>query len=753
MGRLREWLESRRPAERGERSPDARLNELRNEYLSLAERAGYPIPNFQIDRGDDSPVKQKKKRKGGRGFLGRRSKKPRVKFAQMSFRPGIGNFSGGSRAGGDVATGPLGSAMFSSDFYADLYSQGTGAALVPVKRLISDNRLYVASLTSFGSFITSVYPKAAFQGKMEFVGTDDDPLDPNVRDRLEALAKQYNVKNVVTRLAQLALTYGRYCCWIDEGDDGGYYLKVHYPRDFDLQWNELNQLTGIKAILPKGIRTVMYDVPLQDLVFGVFDVDPFGNGYEGVPLLARAYWPLMWQNEIAQSWVEVMATRGLGMVVFHVDGASAQELADLQSEWGDAASFNVLFTDEDVTVSTVNTTIPSYDFSSTNETINSMIAGSIGAPRGRMEGVLAGAVTGSETDQDNMAQMYSALQQDMIRTIVSIFELLDPSLREVDFSVEFKFEIKMDEGRKAATMATIADTLGVLEDILNVSQAFKLLGFPVPEGADQDMIFSLWRSKNLEEQAAKAGIELAPLNPMFQEPGGEDDDEDDGEGEGGAEQNVGKTLGGPDVQDSDSFADAESFGSVQDQIDRMETMGMNWLPGSAQDPYQRIGQDRGPVDMEVVRSMIDSYLAAHPGASKRQVLQYVAANYNEVKFDVDVFATLLKMNPNWSLDRVMKKAAEYSADSMQSFDSLVGADVLESYRGKPDCVRRSIHCITQSHPGWEQDKVIAVALKNCGKARDGMDSDESWAVACDSVREWVRLFDSIVGRGGVETDG
>lgn len=404
------------------------------------------------------------------------------------------------RAAKTPSTGQDGSGdPFWNDYEKEVSVKTSIRSMIAAMRIIPPSELLNASYTYRGAYITRVSPMVAlFQG-WKFVKNkkEQDRLDDKLADRLFELTVKYNLKWLAIQFARTGAIFGRaliYKQFIDQTDESqGIRLRVIPILDTEIIWDDVNGAPQIyRPIVRWGFGTKTLSLDPKECILFVWDEDELGNGYEGIPALISCFDTITNSEELENTYTNAVRERGVGVV--DVLDKQAKKLDDLVTvrqnfKLGDDRAF-VHGPRYEMQVHPGLQSGFNYDEIQARITKNQSMA--TGYPGMAMEGVQVGAVTGSETDQDNRAQMYRIIQERVEQTIIAIYKLLDPKLKNANFELQWDFEVKMDKAEKAQVMAQYGQVINDLPDLINVNQALQWLDLP-PEEDGELFKISEWR--------------------------------------------------------------------------------------------------------------------------------------------------------------------------------------------------------------------------------------------------------------------
>lgn len=364
---------------------------------------------------------------------------------------------------------------------------------VPAQEMVHPIELYCASLTPKGYFITHVAPRNAFRHGWEYVKQKKStiPLDQKLKEKLVSLVRKNGVKFAVISAVQVSETFGRALLYrrniAPRGKKEKWKLFVSRLPEEWVKYDEDNVIKEYYIQIGWGqYGYKMLTVKPEDAILFIGEIDPNGNGHQGIPALLPVYRDITRAENIKDSYANLITQRGLGLVDIKIEGvASQEELDPWVEEYGDPSSYNAIIHNERMEVQTADGIKASFSLDETVGRYTKEMSSGSGFPTMRMEGVQTGTVTGSETDQDNQAENYSSLQERYEPCIIETLNMLDPSLENEDFELDFPMDIKLDRMKQTQIFATEAGAIMTVPDLLTVNEARDRLKYPpVKENGD-----------------------------------------------------------------------------------------------------------------------------------------------------------------------------------------------------------------------------------------------------------------------------
>ena len=375
---------------------------------------------------------------------------------------------------------------------------------IPAQDLIPRNELYYASLTPKGSFICRVSIKFAFFQGWKYTKSlvTHEPLETDLSKKLHKIDKNFYMKDVAVRMMRVSSIFGRSLVYIQEND-----VNVKSKTKFILRVSPIfeeqityDDITGYpikyEPYVAWGKSFKQIEVAADKGVLVIWDLDEFGNLSQGIPALISSYETICREEQLSNDYISTVSERGLGFVDILAKGA--KNLKDLKKI---RQAFRIgedrVFVHGPQYEATAKPGVQSgFSFDDSKGRLTKDISSSTGYPSMAVEGVQVGAVTGSETDQDNRAQMYRIIQEMAEPYLEKIQWLIDGDLLKEEYEFEWDFEIKEDRGRKAQIMSTFAAGVNQIQDLITVDQSLNLLQLPLLGGEDGKMLLSHWISDN-----------------------------------------------------------------------------------------------------------------------------------------------------------------------------------------------------------------------------------------------------------------
>ena len=402
-------------------------------------------------------------------------------------------------------------------------SFGTGNSSNTFK--INDNELMYASITSAGAFITKVMPKLMFRQTWRFLGPDGTPLGKQMLNRLTNVMLRYSLPQFIERVARVAMIYGRALVFVERdvpeqfAQYNGTAVRVVSVKGSEIHQDENGWPEKYVFSRRRGRINVKYDIPAEDAVLVVYEADD-NEQLVGTSALRDVYMVLKWSAGITSKWSETMQSRGTGFLDFTLPTGTPEDVLDaIKSTYENTDDYSTMFHTEQIQVQHMPTNPAAFDLAGTHDVFTQMISSATGIPQARIIGVQTGAVTGSETDQDNFAQILSAGQEEFEPDIKRIIKLLDPGIDPARYDIKWEFDIQMSDVARLNRIQLAADVISEIEELITVRQAFDLLQISrdLPED-ELNMIYADWlRQNNVEpEQQYQIGAPTEPVDRVNQ---------------------------------------------------------------------------------------------------------------------------------------------------------------------------------------------------------------------------------------------
>lgn len=379
--------------------------------------------------------------------------------------------------------------------------------MIPANDMVSRENLYAASLTPKGRFISWVSVVNSFRYGWFFIQTklEKEPIPPRLETRLWELNYEYNLKDTFIQANNLRRTFGQ-CLWfVREVSPLGRKSKlmIHVVPIWreDIEYDNNGNVSMYHPRLYIGNLYMRYDIKPDRAVLWKNADDPFGNLEQGVSELIAVYRTILRSESIAQSFAQIVTQRGLGQLDIEIEGINTQDDA---KAWADLykqlVQDSIIVHSPDMKTQVTPGMNAGYDYDATQQSYYEDTAAGTGFPQMRMRGVQTGTVTGSETDQDNMAEIYGGIQESSEKYMKQCYFVLDPSLESKSFEIDWRIDLKASEQNRTNMLATNISTVLAGSQVFTVNQAMKICGLPLIKGPDGDLLLESWIDKNFPSQ-------------------------------------------------------------------------------------------------------------------------------------------------------------------------------------------------------------------------------------------------------------
>jgi len=379
---------------------------------------------------------------------------------------------------------------------------------IPKFLMISEQDLNAASLTPFGYFIVEISTQLSFKDGWNYISPDnpDEPPGKHTMSRLEAIDKQFDMKSIAMACIAEAKRYGRSAtCKLVLGKNTQKARTQLRVTRLPEGWVTYDTETGIpldeqegrpvriKPILPWGKGSTNADFEEDEFRVCINRKDPAGNGWQGTPELIAVYRILKWDQNVLHAYDTVINQRGLGLLDVTIQGLRDEDGAkDWARKWGNPAQYAGLFHSDRITVETKEGMKANYNIADVSEVHRHYTSAGTGYPGERMIGVQTGAITGSQTDRDNMAEIYRTNHDMFDEFIISLYTLIDPEL-EGKFKLEFPINAKLDKETEAGILSDMNDVVKSSLDYMKVSVAEQLLDYEITDvESEKGMFMTEW---------------------------------------------------------------------------------------------------------------------------------------------------------------------------------------------------------------------------------------------------------------------
>lgn len=401
--------------------------------------------------------------------------------------------------------------------------------LTPAEQTLLPEQLHAASLTPKGRFIVWVATRNAFSKGWRFVQEKQrkSPLPPRLRNHLINLNNQFHLKEHFTLAKSIAMEFGRCLQFKREVSPRGMKSRVEIREirisDEYIEYDSTGVPLMYRPIIRVGREARQIEITPDDAELWVHNPDPFGNGYQGVSELLAAFRTIKRSESIAQNFAEIITQRGLGQLDIEIDGLVDENDAN---KWADVyknlIQESIIVHSPDMKTSITPGMNAGFNYQTTQNTYYEDTAAATGNPQMRMRGVQTGTVTGSETDQDNMGEVYAAIQETSEKHMKRFYTIIDPSLTARSFEIEWDFDIKMDVAKRATVRATNINTIMAGAEILTMGAASEIMGITLTEEENErDMLVQEFIDDRfeVEEFPVEGNLQESPNRPDQTRPG------------------------------------------------------------------------------------------------------------------------------------------------------------------------------------------------------------------------------------------
>lgn len=371
---------------------------------------------------------------------------------------------------------------------------------IPAQNVIEPEELYHASFTPKGAYITRVSVKFAFFQGWKLVKTKEshEAVDEPIAEKITKLNKDFSIKNIVIQMCRSGAVFGRSLVFLQEKpphikSKQRLFLRVAPILEQDIEYDDkTGWVTMFHPQVGWGFgHGKRLDIPPDKAVLFIWDQDECGNLFQGIPALLSSYQTILRSEIVSEEYSSTIAERGLGFVdVLDKKAKTFEDLIKVRRAFK-LGRDRIFVHGENYEAKSVNGLSSGFNFDEAMNRYTKDISSGTGYPQMAIEGVQVGAVTGSETDQDNRAQMYRMIQEMAEPYIMQLYYLLDKSLVDADFELEWEFEVKQDRAKKAQVMATFGGAINQIQDLITVNQSLHELQLPLKKDKKEgDMLLS-----------------------------------------------------------------------------------------------------------------------------------------------------------------------------------------------------------------------------------------------------------------------
>jgi hypothetical protein len=378
--------------------------------------------------------------------------------------------------------------------------------LIPAETMLLREQFYAAALTPKGRYITWVSPKSAFHKGWLFVQEKrkKNQLPTRLRNHLINLTNDHDLKLHFTVAKSIAMIFGRSLQFKREVATAGNRsrIEIREIQIFD-EWIEYDE-AGIpkkyNPVIRIGKEMRQIEIPAKDAVLWIHNLDPFGNGYQGVSEILPVFKTIKRSESIAQNFAEIISQRGLGQLDIEIEDIVDQNDANKWANtYRDLVQESIIVHSPDMKTTVTPGVNAGFNYSATQQTYYEDTAAGTGNPQMRMRGVQGGAVKGAETDQDNAAEVYAGIQESSEPYMKAFYRILDPGLAGTQFEIDWRFDIKMDVQKKAQVLATNVNTVLAGAEIFSLGNAEEIMDVVLPiEEPDREKLVQEYIDEHFE---------------------------------------------------------------------------------------------------------------------------------------------------------------------------------------------------------------------------------------------------------------
>jgi hypothetical protein len=358
------------------------------------------------------------------------------------------------------------------------------------QNIVHTLELYAASFTPKGWFTTHIAPRNALRMGWRFVPQKKsaEVLRPRLHKTLIEMSRLWKIKKNVISAVQVSETFSRSLLYRRQVAPRGKKMRwelfvTRIPDEWVTYDEDTNEIIEYNPIVGWGRGLRRLTIKPEDAVLFMAETDPMGNGYQAIPPLLPIYRTIQRMENISESWAEIVNQRGLGLIDMTVEGAKKEkDLEPYGKKYGNPSSYSLIAHNERVKVQAIEGLRASFNLDETIGRYTKDVASGTGFPSMRMEGVQTGTVTGSETDQDNMAENYSVLQERYEPFIIETYLMLNNELIDERFELEFEYDIKLDRFKQAELFNLNSNSIQMNVNFMTIDQALEMLRLPTIGG-------------------------------------------------------------------------------------------------------------------------------------------------------------------------------------------------------------------------------------------------------------------------------
>ena len=589
-------------------------------------------------------------------------------------------------------------------YYTEAMAADTDSSHNPMMTIENnmDKRLLWATSTRSpqGHFVCFVTAIDAFRNEWKYIERKGyEEVAEDILITLLELKKKYNIKQIHTVASGTARALGKCIVAKVKQTSHGYKKKpeirfrVFPVFDWEIEWDDkTGEPKMYHPMATIGLMWHRFDIPAEDAILYVHKMDPFGNGFQGIPETYVMYNQLKWLANIEKGWAEAMDTRGISMLQFKIPGFHRDQLQTWKDIYGDPTSYHVAFTDDDIDIQGIPGVQSSFDMDNTMTAFTKETAAGSGIASSRIDGTQRGQVTGSATDTDNYYSILSTIQEEFESQLIELHEILDPSLIDT-FDISWDVEPKTDKFSKAQIRSANMSTLMSGLDFYTYNQGLELLDLPkVGEEGDEKASVYIF---NMQQAA---GMVMSPQEQMEINEGSEPTPE----GEFKSKKNA--ADGKPTVRAKQPTKPPKD--------DDQENRGGD-RESHIQQCKAHLASGRRCLRFTANPS---GYCYLHEGGKRggkwgSEEYQHEA----ERKGKLMVARRLRESGDSYSIIRKKLKdefGSALSNTTLKEVDGKITSD-------RQECISRKIRIFEKEHPDWSHKKCVAAAINYCRKKGEG----------------------------------
>jgi len=381
-----------------------------------------------------------------------------------------------------------------------MYSDGTNNAyqnsIIPVEdRLTMPQKWGDAVNSPKGHFITFVAPMDAFRAGVIYTvsKSEREEVDKELSKILKRTDKAYKLKAIHTLAVILARALGRslvFKMWRGSKSRKGKSQTPVYLRVIPIteEYIDYNDITGeprlYRPIITVGKVQRQIYIPADEAVLYVHKRDPMGNWFQGIQETYPIHNQLKWELNIEKGWAEAMVARGISMMHMQIKGFDIDDINKWKKRYGNPTSYNVVFTDEDTNVKTIEGVKSTFNLNENNEAFTKHASEATGMAMSRVDGTQRG-LAGAEADTDNYYAILNIIQEEHEDQHVELYELVNPSVID-KFALSYDVQPKMDKAKRAQLFQTNVNSAQVGAPYMSYNQILSVLDLDPVDGGDEN---------------------------------------------------------------------------------------------------------------------------------------------------------------------------------------------------------------------------------------------------------------------------